>query len=73
MCRRFSAWSKTAEAVPSMTESVTSSPRWAGRQCRKHTSGLAWASSSSLTWYGPRSCRRTSTSASRPIDVHTSV
>ena len=39
--RRFSACSNTTEAGPSITESVTSSPRWAGRQCMKHASGFA--------------------------------
>ena len=33
MCRRFSASSNTTDCGPSMTSSVTSSPRCAGRQC----------------------------------------
>jgi sulfate adenylyltransferase len=49
-CRRFSASSKTTELGPSMTEEVTSSSRWAGRQCMKSASGLALAISASLTW-----------------------
>ena len=32
-CRRFSAWAKAILCDPSMTPSVTSSPRRAGRQC----------------------------------------
>ena len=42
-CRRFSASSNTTERGPSMTPSVTSSPRWAGRQCMKIASGPAAA------------------------------
>jgi hypothetical protein len=38
-CRRFSASWKTRERGPSMTAAVTSSPRCAGRQCRKMASG----------------------------------
>ena len=41
-CSRFSASSKTTECGPSITASVTSSPRWAGRQCMKSASGLAF-------------------------------
>ncbi len=40
-CRRFSASSHTADCGPSMTSSVTSSPRWAGRQCMKIASEAA--------------------------------
>jgi hypothetical protein len=40
-CSRFSASSKTTEFGPSMTSSVTSSPRCAGRQCMNRASGLA--------------------------------
>ena len=43
-CRRFSASSKITLCSPSMTSPVTSSPRCAGRQCRKIASGLATAS-----------------------------
>ena len=49
VCSRFSACSKTTDAGPSITASVTSSPRCAGRQCRKQASGLACAMSRSLT------------------------
>ena len=38
-CRRFSASSKTTDCGPSITSAVTSSPRWAGRQCMKSASG----------------------------------
>src|SRR6185503_1233650 len=41
-CSRFSASSHTADCRPSITSSVTSSPRCAGRQCRK----MAFASAS---------------------------
>ena len=40
-CRRFSASSQTTEWGPSMTASVTSSPRCAGRQCMNNASSLA--------------------------------
>ena len=40
---RFSAWSKTTEADDSSTSAVTSSPRWAGRQCMKSAPGAAIA------------------------------
>ena len=48
-CRRFSAWSHTAERGPSITASVTSSPRCAGRQCRNSASGAALSISASST------------------------
>ena len=48
-CRRFSASSKTTDAGPSITSSVTSSPRWAGRQCMKSASSAALAISRALT------------------------
>ena len=35
VCSLFSAWSNMTECLPSMTPSVTSSPRCAGRQCMK--------------------------------------
>ncbi len=38
-CRRLWAWGKTRLCGPSTTEAVTSSPRWAGRQCRKMAVG----------------------------------
>src|SRR6266566_2182744 len=41
-CSRFSASSHTRDCGPSITSAVTSSPRWAGRQCRK----MAFASAS---------------------------
>ena len=48
-CRRFSASSNTTDCGPSITSSVTSSPRCAGRQCMKIASGLARAISRRLT------------------------
>src|SRR6185437_12739369 len=49
-CRRFSASSKTTLCGPSITSSLTSSPRWAGRQCMKMASLAARAIRRSLTW-----------------------
>ena len=46
---RFSASSHTTERGPSITASVTSSPRWAGRQWRNSASPRAPAISSELT------------------------
>ena len=48
-CRRFSASSKITEWGPSMTALVTSSLRWAGRQCMNSAPGLARAIRSSFT------------------------
>ena len=48
-CKRFSAWSKTTELADSITESVTSSPREAGKQCMNKAPGLARAISSPVT------------------------
>jgi len=42
-CSRFSASSQTTDCGPSITSAVTSSPRCAGRQCRKIASCLARA------------------------------
>src|SRR6476646_7941060 len=47
-CRRFSACWKTTERGESITSSVTTSPRCAGRQCMKIASGLARANSAEL-------------------------
>ena len=49
-CSRFSASSKTTDCGPSITSSVTSSPRWAGKQCMKIASLPAQAISFALTW-----------------------
>ena len=51
-CRRFSAWSQTTLAGPSITSAVISSPRCAGRQCNAIASGPAAASRSALSWNG---------------------
>ena len=40
-CNRFSASSHTTEAGPSITSASTSSPRWAGRQCKNSAPGSA--------------------------------
>ena len=41
VCSRFSAWSHTTECGPSITSSVISWPRCAGRQCSTMQSGFA--------------------------------
>ena len=51
-CSLFSASSKTADCGPSMTASVISMPRQAGRQCITTASPAATASSSSFSWKG---------------------
>src|SRR3990172_2280228 len=50
MWSRFSAWSRTAEAGESITSSVTSWPRRAGRQCMKSAPGAAFSISARFTW-----------------------
>ena len=55
VCSRFSAWSNTREAGPSITSAATSSPRCAGRQCRKIASSAACAMSAVVTRYGANS------------------
>src|SRR5581483_4673776 len=70
---RFSAWSKTTDWGPSMTASVISSPRCAGRQCMTRASAGAIASSDSFTCRWAKSSRRRCCSASWPIDAQTSV
>src|SRR5438309_2079482 len=54
---------------PSITSSVISSPRWAGRQCITTASGFAWSSSFVLTWYGRKIFSRSSFSRSWPIET----
>ncbi len=46
---RFSASSNTTDCGPSITPALTSSPRWAGRQCMKIASAAARAISASST------------------------
>jgi len=41
---------ETTDCGPSITSSVTSSPRWAGKQCMKIASLFAQAMSFALTW-----------------------
>src|SRR5271165_6368466 len=48
-CNRFSASSNTTDCGPSITSSVTSSPRCAGRQCMNNAFGLASDMSRALT------------------------
>ena len=52
---------------------LTSSPRWAGRQCRKIASRRGAAISASSTVKPAKAARRSAASSSWPIDVHTSV
>ncbi len=49
-CRRFSASSNTTLCGPSITSSVISSPRWAGRQCITIASPAACFSSAAFNW-----------------------
>ena len=72
-CSRFSDWSQIRLRGPSMTAEVISSPRWAGRQCIARASGPAASSSASSTWKPANASRRSSVSASWPIDVQASV
>ena len=69
---RFPASSHTRERGPSITASVTSSPRWAGRQWRKMASGEARSISAVSTWNGSKACSRRSESAS-PMLTQVSV
>src|SRR5665213_2426393 len=71
-CRRFSAASNATDCGPAITSSVTSSPRWAGRQCMNSASGFANAISLALTWYGFNRLWRCSPSLS-PIENQVSV
>src|SRR3954451_21525259 len=48
-CNRFSASSQTADAGPSITATLISLPRWAGRQCRTIAAGEAYPSNRSST------------------------
>src|SRR2546425_1948177 len=72
-CSRFSASSHTRDCGPSITSAVTSSPRWAGRQCRKMAFASASFITSASTVYPLNALRRASVSASCPIEAHTSV
>src|SRR3990170_3292194 len=71
-CSRFSASSHTADCGPSITSAVTSSPRWAGKQCMKIASFAACAITRPLTWNGRRASVRFFSSLS-PIETQTSV
>ena len=72
-CSRFSASSHTALCGPSMTSSVISCPRCAGRQCSTTASESARLDSAALTWNGRNGPTRSSPSFSCPIDVQVSV
>src|SRR5581483_856597 len=71
--RRFADCSHTADCGPSMTAAATSSPRFAGRQCRKIAPGCASAISCSVTWNGASAFARASCSDSSPIEAQTSA
>src|SRR5215213_6092493 len=62
-CRRFSAWSQTAERSPYSSSSVISSSGCAGRQCKTTASSRACASRSASIRYGASSSRRRSASS----------
>src|SRR4029450_202830 len=70
--RRFAASWKTTDCGPSITSSVTSSPRWAGRQCMNTASRFASAISRALTWWRLSKLWRRWPSLS-PIETHVSV
>src|SRR5665647_819318 len=72
-CSRFSASSHTTDCGPSMTSAATSSPRCAGRQCMNNASLAATFIMSASTCQSAKSRRRSSFSASKPIEVQTSV
>ena len=72
-CSRFSASVHTTDCGPSITSAVTSSPRWAGRQCMKMASGLAHAITARSTWNGFRRLLRFFLSSPSPMDTQTSV
>src|SRR5258705_469953 len=71
-CRRFSASSSTTDCGPSITSSVTSSPRWAGRQCMNSASDFASAISRAFTWYRLSRLWRRAPPLS-PLDTQVSV
>ena len=72
-CMRFSAWSNTIDRGESITSSVTSAPRCAGRQCRKTASGAACAIRSVVHLIRRENVSRASASLSWPMLVQTSV
>lgn len=57
LCILFSACWKARLAGPSRTSAVTSSPRCAGRSCRKTALGLS-SHSASPTWNGAKRSRQ---------------
>ena len=72
-CSRFSASSHTTDCGPSITSGVTSSPRWAGRQCMKMASGLAAFITARSTWNGFSRSLRFFLSSPSPMETQTSV
>src|SRR3990170_3458987 len=73
VCSRFSASSQTTLCRPSITFAATSSPRCAGRQCMNRASLRAAFIISGSTCQSSKSLLRASFSASKPIEVQTSV
>ncbi len=63
-CILFSASSQTTDWGPSITSAMTSSPRWAGRQCMNRAPSLARAIISASTHQSAKALRRASFSAS---------
>ena len=72
-CRRFSASSHTTDCGPSITPAVTSSPRWAGRQCMKMASGLAHRHQPLVDPIGRQQIVAVDTASSVFIDTQVSV
>src|SRR5581483_635728 len=72
-CIRLWAWRHTTLCGPSTTSAATSSPRWAGRQCRNTAPGAARDMSRASTVKPSNSRRRSVASASWPMEAHTSV
>ena len=72
-CMRFSACGHTRVCGPSRTLVATSSPRWAGRQCRKIGRRARRCHQASSTVKPAKAVAPAAASASWPIDVQTSV
>ena len=72
-CRRFSASSNTTDCGPSITSAVTSSPRWAGRQCMNIASGLAMRHQPGVDLIGLEQVVAPLARRSSPIDTQVSV
>ena len=73
-CMRFSASWNTSEYSASMTSSVHSRPRSAGKQCMNLHCGPAFSMSAPLIWNPSNAAYRDSPSSFCPafMDAHTS-